>query len=216
MAKTLVALYDTFADAEHVVQELIADGFARSDIHMAFDRTTSPATHTASVAWDSAYEGATLIETLADWASPLRRPRPMRKGSVAMAPSWWSRVAMTGRSVAWRSSTVAPGRYHERTAQWRQEGWTGYDANGQHVHTHGAYGDHDARAQEQARAQTRVANRAPPRRVEGQQEVVIPVVEEDLSVGKREVERGHVRIFSRVTRTASGGSGAPARGEGHG
>ena len=41
MAKTLVALYDTFADAEHVVQELIADGFARSDINMAFDRTTS-------------------------------------------------------------------------------------------------------------------------------------------------------------------------------
>ena len=28
---------------------------------------------------------------------------------------------------------------------------------------------------------------------------MIPVVEEDLSVGKREVERGHVRIFSRVT-----------------
>jgi len=30
MAKTLVALYDTLTDAEHVVQELIADGFARS------------------------------------------------------------------------------------------------------------------------------------------------------------------------------------------
>ena len=50
MAKTLVALYDTFADAERVVQELIADGFARSDIHMAFDRTKSPAAHAASVA----------------------------------------------------------------------------------------------------------------------------------------------------------------------
>jgi hypothetical protein len=31
MAKTLVALYDTFTDAEHVVQELIEDGFARSN-----------------------------------------------------------------------------------------------------------------------------------------------------------------------------------------
>ena len=30
MAKTLVALYDTFTDAERVVQELIEDGFARS------------------------------------------------------------------------------------------------------------------------------------------------------------------------------------------
>jgi uncharacterized protein (TIGR02271 family) len=37
------------------------------------------------------------------------------------------------------------------------------------------------------------------RRVEGQEEVAIPVVEEDISIGKREVERGHVRVFSRVT-----------------
>ena len=37
------------------------------------------------------------------------------------------------------------------------------------------------------------------RRVEGQEEIAIPVVEEDISMGKREVERGHVRIFSQVT-----------------
>ena len=39
MAKTLVALYDTFTTAEHVVQELIPDGFARSDMHLALDHT---------------------------------------------------------------------------------------------------------------------------------------------------------------------------------
>ena len=37
------------------------------------------------------------------------------------------------------------------------------------------------------------------RRVEGHEEVTIPVVEEDLAIGKREVERGTVRIYSRVT-----------------
>jgi uncharacterized protein (TIGR02271 family) len=55
-------------------------------------------------------------------------------------------------------------------------------------------------AQEQARAQTRVAPQgATTRRVEGDKEMTIPVVEEDLAIGKREVERGHVRIYSRVT-----------------
>ena len=39
MAKTLVALYDTCTDAERVVQELIEDGFTRSDIHLALDHT---------------------------------------------------------------------------------------------------------------------------------------------------------------------------------
>ena len=57
-----------------------------------------------------------------------------------------------------------------------------------------------AAPQEQARAQTRVANQgATTRRVEGDKEMTIPVVEEDISIGKREVERGHVRIYSRVT-----------------
>jgi uncharacterized protein (TIGR02271 family) len=37
------------------------------------------------------------------------------------------------------------------------------------------------------------------RRIEGDKEVTIPVVEEDLAIGTREVERGHVRIYSRVT-----------------
>ena len=39
MAKTLVALYDTFTDAERVVQELLKDGFVQSDVHLAFDHT---------------------------------------------------------------------------------------------------------------------------------------------------------------------------------
>ena len=50
-----------------------------------------------------------------------------------------------------------------------------------------------------ARATTRVADTgARTRRIDGQEEVAIPVVEEDIAIGKREVERGHVRIFSRV------------------
>ena len=50
----------------------------------------------------------------------------MRRGSVEAAHSWWSRVAMTGRSVAWRfCRRLHPVDIHERTAQWRQEGWTG-------------------------------------------------------------------------------------------
>ena len=44
MTKTLVALYETVTTAEQVVQELIAEGFARSDIHLALDHTKSHAT----------------------------------------------------------------------------------------------------------------------------------------------------------------------------
>jgi hypothetical protein len=49
MAKTLVALYDTCTEAERVVHELITDGFARSDMHLALDHTEGCETQHAAV-----------------------------------------------------------------------------------------------------------------------------------------------------------------------
>ena len=93
-----------------------------------------------------------------------------------------------------------PVNIHERTAQWRQEGWTGSDATAKTSAPRSSAATATRRAQEQARSTTRVANQgASTRRIEGDKEVTIPVVEEDISIGKREVERGHVRIYSRVT-----------------
>src|SRR5215216_1812261 len=129
MAKTLVALYGTFTDAEHAVQELIADGFARSDIHMAFDHTKSPAAPTSSVAWDSAYEGANLIETLADLGVPSEEAHAyaegVRRGGALVVVESSDERAERGMAILQR---LHPVDIHERTAQWRQEGWTGYDA----------------------------------------------------------------------------------------
>ena len=71
MTKTLVALYETVTTAEQVVQELIADGFARSDIHLALDHTKSHAIHNATGVQDAAYEGAHVVETLADLGVPV-------------------------------------------------------------------------------------------------------------------------------------------------
>ena len=70
MTKTLVALYETVTTAEQVVHELIGDGFARSAIHLALDHTTSHALHNATGVQEAAYEGANLVETLAELGVP--------------------------------------------------------------------------------------------------------------------------------------------------
>jgi uncharacterized protein (TIGR02271 family) len=89
---------------------------------------------------------------------------------------------------------------HERTAQWRHEGWTGYDATAITSTPTPSTATATRSSQQQARFTTQVADKgARPRRVEGQEEVTMPVVEEDIAIGKQEVERGHVRIYSRVT-----------------
>jgi uncharacterized protein (TIGR02271 family) len=87
----------------------------------------------------------------------------------------------------------------KRAAQWRDEGWSGFDANT----TQTAYnafagsGQTNAPVSEVTAEHQRLA--AEPRAAQGQ--VAVPVVEEQLQVGKREVERGGVRVQTHVTET---------------
>jgi uncharacterized protein (TIGR02271 family) len=201
MAKTLVALYDTFTDAERVMQELIADGFARSDIHCALDHTKSPTAHAASVERDAAYEGAHLSDTLADLGVPYDEAHTyaegVRRGGTLVVVESSDDRAERGMEILQR---LHPVNIHERTAQWRQEGWTGSDATAMRSAATASAATASRSAQEQARATARVVDQGTrTRRVEGQEEATVPVVEEDIAIGKREVERGHVRIYSRVT-----------------
>src|SRR5215217_2252226 len=201
MAKTLVALYDTCTDAERVVQELITDGFARSDIHLALDHTEGCETQHAAVERDSAYAGANLLDTLADMGVPYEEAHAyaegVHRGSALVVVESSDDRAERGMAILQR---LHPVDIHERTAQWRQEGWTGTAAAATTSTPMARTATATRSTQEQARAQTRVTNQgATTRRVEGDKEIAIPVVEEDIAIGKREVERGHVRIYSRVT-----------------
>jgi uncharacterized protein (TIGR02271 family) len=87
----------------------------------------------------------------------------------------------------------------KRAAEWRNDGWTGFDTNAAPSAATGAAtaGSFDARSETTAEHR-----RIPTQAVEaGGREVAIPVVEEQLQVGKREVERGGVRVETRVTET---------------
>jgi uncharacterized protein (TIGR02271 family) len=201
MAKTLVALYETCTDAEHVVQELLEDGFTRSNMHLALAHTTSHAAHAASVKGDSAYEGATLLATLPDLGVPSDEAHAyaegVRRGNALVVVESSDDQAERGMEILRR---LHPVDMPARTAQWRQEGWTGADANALTSTPPASAATTTHTAQELARATTREAEKgASTRRVEGQEAITIPVVDEDLSIGTHEVERGHVRIVSRIT-----------------
>jgi uncharacterized protein (TIGR02271 family) len=201
MAKTLVALYDTCTDAEHVVQELMKDGFTRSEVHLVLDHTEGCETPHAAVEWDSASEGDTFFDTLVDFGVPHEEAHAyaegVRRGGALVVVESRDDRAERGMEILRR---LHPVNLHERTAQWRQEGWTGSDATAMTSTPRSSAATATGSSQEQVRATARVANQGVrTRRVEGQEEVTIPVVEEDISIGTREVERGHVRIYSRVT-----------------
>jgi uncharacterized protein (TIGR02271 family) len=183
MAKTLIGLYDTLTDAEQVVQDLIHHGFARSDIRLVTERTTHAVGRTAdqpSASEDLVSSGGTaLVEELTDCGVPMEEAAAytegVRRGGTLVIVDAHDDWAERGLEIMQRLQVAD---IDERMAQWRQEGWT---------HTSSSAAATGSSEQSRAR----------PRGVEPG-EATIPVVEEELSVGKREVERGRVRIHTRV------------------
>src|SRR5215467_9720948 len=160
MAKTLVALYDTLTEAEHVIQKLIADGFAQHDIHLALDHTKSRTAHSSSVEWESAYEGVNLVDTLTDLGVPHDEAdsyaEGVRRGGALVVVESSDDRAERGLEILRR---LHPVDMHARTAQWRQEGWTGYDANAITSTPTSSTATTGHRLQEQEHATTRVADK---------------------------------------------------------
>ncbi|MDQ1611934.1 MAG: hypothetical protein QOG00_1865 [Pyrinomonadaceae bacterium] len=93
----------------------------------------------------------------------------------------------------------------KRAAQWRDEGWSGFDANATETAYNAFAGDartNTAAATEVTAEHQRLADapRAGARTAASpQNQVSVPVVEEQLQVGKREVERGGVRVETLIT-----------------
>jgi uncharacterized protein (TIGR02271 family) len=99
----------------------------------------------------------------------------------------------------------------ERSEQWRQEGWTPAassaglsSATSADIRTTGAPGAKPASTtgmRADTRDDVRSATAARDTNVAGSENRTIPVIEEELRVGKREVRRGGVRVFSRLRET---------------
>ncbi|HLL70059.1 MAG TPA: YsnF/AvaK domain-containing protein [Pyrinomonadaceae bacterium] len=87
----------------------------------------------------------------------------------------------------------------KRAAQWRDEGWSGFDSNA----TETAYNTFAGGGQQASAPASEVTAEhqrpSAPRAAAQQGQVAVPVVEEQLQVGKREVERGGVRVETHVT-----------------
>jgi uncharacterized protein (TIGR02271 family) len=87
----------------------------------------------------------------------------------------------------------------KRAAQWREEGWSGFDANATETAFNAFAGGADMKADSSEMTAEHQRPTVAPRAAATQGQVAVPVVEEQLQVGKREVERGGVRVETHVT-----------------
>jgi len=179
MENTVVGVYDSYTQAQNVVNELQACGFSRSDIQLSPE--TAPTTGQAATSDQQSSSGISnffrSLFGMNEDADTGTYSEAVQRGHCVVtvnAPS--DEMRERAADVMNRFSPID---IDERASQWRSEGWTGY-------------AQPSAGQQAEAGATTQGTTT---------EEARIPIVEEELRVGKRAVQRGGVRIYQRVTET---------------
>lgn len=208
--KTIVALYDDLADANRVIGDLEAAGLRRSFQILGGRHARSNADF-ASFGGDRGIFNEGFGE---DYDSPTNRvgtltrlgvPRNdaeiyaegLRRGGVLLVGHVGASHVDTALDIIERHGPVD---IDERHRTYRESGWTGYDATADEY-------DETRITEERGRHGTGLSGAAAAfrdtdRGTGGQTgEEHIPIVEENLTVGKRAVERGGVRVRSYLVET---------------
>jgi stress response protein YsnF len=171
MSKTLVGLYDTHAEATQVVDALSKNNFQRTNIELVGHKGNGHGDgHTRELARRLIDRGMPEDDTHL-YAEGVRRG-----GSLVLVEASEAQ-ADRAREIMERFNPID---VHERRDRWRQEGWNRFDPKA------APYTETEMHQERERYSRRGVAA--------GDVETTIPVVEEEVTVGKREVERGRVRI----------------------
>lgn len=191
-SRSLTAFYDTREAADRAIRDLESAGIPRQHINRIDGGSSSTSAGQSGTGfWDSLKDLFMPEQDRYGYAEGLRRGGYMV--SVRAEEASYNRVL----EILDRDGAVD---MDQREASWRSEGWTGYQAGG--VAT-GAAAVTGAAANLAARptAQTGSAAASDARSLRAGEDAVIPIYEEQLSVGKRDVSHGRVRLRSYMVET---------------
>jgi uncharacterized protein (TIGR02271 family) len=202
MENTVVGVYDSKSEAQSAMNELLASGFSRSDIQLNPEYSSTAASAadmggasgTGSTGSTSGHGIGHFFRSLfglddTEKSSDIYA-EAVRRGSVVLV------VNVDTDEQRDRAMEVmnryGPVDVDERSTHWRSQGWSAYDASqpmlsDEEIHTDRSMYSSGEAVQRDSRAATK--------------ETAIPVVQEELKVGKREVQRGGVRVHRRVRET---------------
>lgn len=191
--RTIVAYFDRRSDAETARNALIEDGIAPSAVNL-LPEATGDYSRTADTSYDHRRDEGGFWASLGDLFLPdedrYSYAEGMSRGgatlSVVVDDVAYSRTA----DILEQSGSVD---IDERETGWRGEGWEGYQTTG------ATAADTSTYAATSGSSATSRADYDTTATVTGDE--VIPVVEEQLRVGKRQVDKGRVRVRSYVVET---------------
>lgn len=194
MNNTVVGVYDSNSQAQNAMNELLASGFDRSAIQMSPSRDTS-ATGTSTTQGDTGHGIGHFFRSMFGMEDTEKHgdlySEAVRRGSIVLTVSADSEADLD--RAADIMSRHDPIDIDERSTMWRSQGWSGYDASAPMLT------EEEIQKERSSYAQARSTGMGTTGKTT--EETKIPVVQEELKVGKRAVQRGGVRVFQRVKET---------------
>lgn len=191
----VIGLYDDLVTAQQVVRDLEDNGFPKQDMHLAtYDSRAqkregggffdSLSNLFSSEPKQVSNENQGMLRQLTGWGIPEQDAQhyleAMRRGSTMILVNSAQDMAQNAKSVMDRYDPID---VDERASQWQQQGWQGYDEKARPFNQ-----------QDMDRERSQYASN-----INQGDETRIPTVEEELRVGKRQVNRGGVRVHTTVT-----------------
>ena len=175
MNRTITAMFGDRSKADAAVNELVRSlGITRNQVQVhAADATSTGAATTATAAGEGGF-WASLKELFVPDEDRYAYAEGIRRGNVVVSATVEEAKLEQGMDILENQGAVD---LDAQEAEWKRSGWTGY----------------------QGATTTAVPAAATTARTGGEE--VIPIVEERLQVGKRDVERGRVRVRSYVVET---------------
>jgi uncharacterized protein (TIGR02271 family) len=183
MNQTLVGVFNSYQEAERACAELEREGFDRSAMHVK-STDSDDSTSSVSSTGTTTHEGTGVMASIRHFFAELfgdeeehvgNYSEAVRRGHAVLTVEADEDRIDTARDVLTRCDAID---VDEQAVGWRSQGWTGYDETAEPV------------SREQAGISREQAG--------NERENVVPVVQEELEVGKRQVRGGAVRVVSRV------------------
>lgn len=198
MANTVVGVYDSYAQAQNAMNELLACGFSRDEVQLSpeSDRFTTTQASTATTHDQHGGSGImnffrSLFGTDEDRTDRDVYSEAVRRGSCVLTVHADSDEQSD--QAADIMNRFNPVDVDERASAWRSEGWSSYDESAPMLT------DSEIQSERSRYGQTRTEGAGMSATGATGEQTRIPVVEEELKVGKRAVQRGGVRVFTRMT-----------------
>jgi uncharacterized protein (TIGR02271 family) len=198
--QTVIGAFDDRTRAERAVDKLVKDGFDRSDLHIEQQDAGTADVGSTRAMGDQTMEdhhpvggighffahlfGTDQDDTYREQADTYHEA--VRRGSSIVVVDARD-DAQAERAVSCLHDAGAI-NVDERAQQWRSEGWTGGSMAGRQAETMRPSAN-------DARTTSTLRDDAPPVGKEG----VLDVVQEELRVGKRSLDKGGVRVIQRVS-----------------